>query len=396
MNRKFTISLRGRVFGVVALMSALGACADPEASDDEHLATISREGWVQLGGNLNLEPLERVSKLALAGAPLLAPVIAYAAADVETPEERKSSVLRFREGDWEVLGPPLGERGPTLGADIERRIFTCTGGGPFVGRWNGTGFAPVGGDIAAESGYRGARYLVDSCGGLVHDRSQTPIVVWSADVGAKAHVIHAARYSAEQGRWEGLSAGPIGERATFAALAIDAQDRPHVVTHTPGGSYGGGATTRVFRLNGNNWQQLGEDFPNTSNPALAISESLVHLALRDSASGELRVLQLQGSSWQALPSPGVGDLPALDHTLSGNPLVAFAEGDAKIFLRVSYWNGETWIPVGENVSDDPTRPIELVDLKHEAGNRPFVAWSQLGCEGIHTNVFVKRYTVPLP
>lgn len=369
-------------------------CATPSPDEGEHVATISREEWVQLGGSLNLIPTERVYSLALGGAPLLAPVVAYSAADPTTFAER-TPLQRFREGGWEVLGDSLPESGPALGSDSQRRNFICTGKGPFVRRWNGA-FVPVGGDIGQETGFAGSRYSVSSCGGIVLDRKDAPIVAWSADVGAKANVVFAARFDAEQKKWQGLGSGNIGERATSAGLAIDDQDRVYVVTYSPGGSYGGGATTRVFRLNGNNWDLLGAALPDTSNPVIATQGSNVHLALRDNTSGEVRVLRLHGTDWQTLPSPGRGDLPALDFTMSGNPVVAFAEGDAQIVLRVRYLVDEQWVSVGDSVSDDPTRPIELLDLNHEAGGRPIVTWSQLGCEGIHTNIFLKRYTVPLP
>lgn len=388
MNRQLDNGLRACV------MVLLAGCVTPSLDDGENVATISREEWVQLGGNLNLIPTEQVFALTLSGTPLLAPVVAYSAAAPTTFAQR-TALLRFREGDWDVLGEPLAEPGPALGSDSQRRNFICTGGGPLVRRWNGS-FVSVGGDLGEETGFRGTRYSVNGCGGIVLDRSDTPIVAWSADVGAKANVVYAARFDAEQKKWQGLGGGNIGERATSAGLALDDQDRVHVVTYSPGGSYGGGATTRVFGLNGNNWNLLGSELPNTSNPVIAIHDSDVHLALRDNASGEVRVLRLQGSSWQPLPSPGRGDLPALDFTRSGNPVVAFAEADAQVVLRVRYFVDGAWVSVGDSVSDDSTRPIELLALDHEAGGRPVVTWSQLGCEGIHTNIFVKRYSVPLP
>lgn len=393
MNRQQTRLGHGLRFCVTALL--LG-CVNTPLPDDENVATITRSEWVQIGGNLNLVPTEHVFALALSGAPLLSPVLAYSASDSATLVER-TPVLRFREGDWEVLGTPLSERGPALGSDSQRRNFICTGGGPLVKRWNGD-FVPVGGDIGEETGFRGSRYSVDGCGGIVLDRSDVPIVAWSADVGAKANLVYAARFDNDQKKWLGLGGGNIGERATSAGLAIDDQDRLYVVTYTPGGSYGGGATTRVFRLTGNNWNQVGSDLANTSSPVIATNAGHVHLALHDNASGEVQVRRLQGNDWQLLSSPGRGDSPALDFTLSGNPVVAFAEDDARIVLRVRYLDADsgTWISVGESVSDDQTRPIELLDLKHEAGGRPVVTWSQLGCEGIHTNIFLKRYTVPLP
>jgi hypothetical protein len=111
---------------------------------------------------------------------------------------------------------------------------------------------------------------------------------------------------------------------------------------------------------------------------------------------EIRVMKWQGEAWQGLPSPRLGDLPALDFTHSGSPLLAYAEGDARIFLRVRYFKNDAWVPVGGSVSDETDRPIEQLALSVEAGGRPSVAWSQLGCEGLHTNIFLKRYSAPLP
>lgn len=70
---------------------------------------------------------------------------------------------------------------------------------------------------------------------------------------SKANAVYAARWNRQQERWEGLGPGSIGGRATDVYVDIDVQDRLYVAAYSPGGSYGGGATTRVWRWSGSSW-----------------------------------------------------------------------------------------------------------------------------------------------
>ena len=77
---------------------------------------------------------------------------------------------------------------------------------------------------------------------------------------------------------------PVVDVAAVAAdgdLVYASTDRLYVATFTPGGSYGGGATTRVWSWDGATWIQLGADMPATADPVIAAGHCRLHLALED-------------------------------------------------------------------------------------------------------------------
>lgn len=397
MDTHLTTSSRCIFTGLIALFGACGGAAiDDAAQDGQALSASSRQGqWVPLGGDLNPAPSEYVGKLSLAGDPRPNPVLAFSIPDPVNFSDI-SQVSLWSSGSWTQLGQPLAGAGPSVGIDSRHRIYACTGDGPYVSRWNGTSWVAIGGNISQETGYAGSRYAVYGCGGIVLDSSDTPIVTWSADVGAKANAVYAARWNGDQGKWEGLGPEQIYARATDATIDIDSHDRLYVTTFTPGGSYGGGNTTRVFRWQGNHWTQLGADMPNTTNPVIAVYDSAPYLALHDNASGNLQIMRWRQQSWSALPSPGPGDLPALDFTLTGKLVAAYATTDSTTPLQVQYLDGSTWTPVGSGLSDGSGDYVGLLDLSLDSNGRPTAAWTQTDSTGTSTAIYAKRYNVALP
>lgn len=397
MYRKCKIARRC-LLAVTGLL-LLGSCAGPAAEDDDALeSAVSRRAasWESLGENLSPSPAALVTRVALAGDPRLQPVLAFSYID-SAAQADTTLVARWSGDGWVALGQPLAALGPSIASDSQRHPYVCLGGGgPFVHRWSGASWAALGGNIGEETGYKGARYQADSCGGLVLDSTETPIVAWSADVGAKANLVYAARWNRQLQKWEGLGAGSIGGRATSAVLAIDARDRIYVAAYSPGGSYGGGATTRVWRFQGSTWTQLGQDMPGTDTPEIAVYENTAYLALYSNASGGLRVMRWQEDSWLELPSPGGGTLPALDFTPSGKPVLAYADDGAPTRLRVKYPSGGTWRSVGESVSDAAGESIGDLDLSLDARGRPCLAWHEQDASGGNTSVLVRRYGTALP
>lgn len=389
-----------RVFQVcwlaVAGLLALVACGGSAAEADDVLAAVEfsrAASWLPLGGNLSPDPAAAVSGLALAAAPRQQPVVAFSYTD---PVNQADETLVARwSGGWGALGPPLLAHGPALASDRQRHVHVCTGGGPFVQRWRGASWAALGGSIGEETGYKGARYQVDACGGLVFDSSDTPVVAWSADVGAKANAVYAARWNHLLQKWEGLGPGGVGGRATTVSLGIDGHDRLYLATYSPGGSYGGGATTRVWRWQGSSWTQLGPDMTGTDSPVVAADEDTAYLTFYDKASGALRVMQWQQGRWQELPSPGAGMLPSLAFTPSGKLVVAAADGSPSR-LWVKLLQAGSWHAVGSSVSDAPDRVVGGLALRLDAHGRPCVAWHDQDSSGGRSSVLVSRYSASLP
>lgn len=379
-----------------ALLAGLGACGgSPVGGDELELPAEQRAArWVPLGGDLNPDPAALLSKPSLTGDPRLEPVLGFSSTELDTGIDR-TRILRWDSGGWVPLGGPLPEGGPSIGSDGQRRIVACTGGGPFVRRWNGSAWIALGGNISEETGYKGTRYSVGPCGGIVFAQGDTPLVVWSADVGAKANAVYAARWNQQSRKWDGLGPGNIGGRATSVYADIDSQDRLHIAAYTPGGSYGGGATTRVWRWNGSSFDQLGADMPDTDAPVIGVYEDTPYLALHDNPSGAIRVMRWQRDSWRALPSPGPGGSPALGFTESGKLIVAYVESGAPARLRVRYLTGSTWHNAGPNPVAETNGHVDRLDLTVDGRGRPSLAWTEQDAQG-KSRLFVRRYSAALP
>lgn len=367
---------------------------------------VETGNWVPLGGDLNPMSTDYVYGPALAADPRRNPVLAFST-------YTGTWALRWAGGDWVSLGYPPAAGGPALGIDGQKHIYLCSGyGGPYVSRWDGMKWINLGGNISIETGYKGQRYGVDACGGIALDSSDTPVVTWSADTGAKSNSVFAARWDRRGNKWVGLGQNRIGDRATNASIAIDKLDRIFIATWKPGGSYGGVQTTRVWTWDGAAWVQLGSteeapaagDMPNTLGPVLAVDQTTLFLALSD-ASGAVRVMRWLGGAWQDLPSPGQGSGVALALTPAGKPIVAYLEESATastpsiVQIRVKYLIGHNWYELGEPLADVTGKSTELA-LTVDALGHPTVAWRQIqwGSAGTPdtSDVFVKQYSEALP
>lgn len=357
--------------------------------------------WEPLGGDLNPQPAAYVSSPSLAGDPRSNPVVAFAASDPTTIDET-TYVSRWNGSRWIAVGSALPAFGPAIGLDNAGGIFLCTDSGsdspdpgPYVWRWDGTTWLRVGGDVSVETGYPGVRYSVDACGGIVLDSSGAPIVSWSADVGAKANAVYAARWDDVSQKWVGLGSGSIGGRATDTYLDISQGDHLYLATWKPGGSYGGNNTTYAWRWNGTTWRQLGTDMVDTYDPVISAYRETPYLALAQ-RDGQLQVMRWRNGTWQRLPSPGVGSSPAIDFSPSGKPVLAFAEvGDTVTRLRVRYFKAGAWQDVGEAVTEPSSSDVFVrFDLSIDAKGRPTVGWTSESTG--ESSVFVKRYQQALP
>ncbi|MFO0580564.1 MAG: hypothetical protein U1A78_41865 [Polyangia bacterium] len=379
------------------LVGCSGAAAEDEGSvEQESVSAHHASRWVLLGDSLNPAPEEEVAALALSAAPALRPG-AQPLVGFSTASQTRAFVLTGNR--FKPLGEPLPGPSSALALGSRHDIYACTAdtylGGPFVHRWDGSRWRPVGGDISVETGYaRPApqRYVLQGCGDIVL-AGAVPVVAWSALVGAKAHAAYVARFNAQQGRWEGLEPG-ISGRNPDVALAVDEAGPLHAVTFSPGGSYAGGNTTRVWRFGASGWSQLGSDLPDTTEPRLATRDHALYLALGrvGSASGVMQVLRWQGGAWRELPSPGEGSVRSLALTDTGRPLVAFTDLGVPARLRVSRFADGAWRELGSGVAD-VNRPGLGVVLDLDARDRPVVLFSDSVQEGStqRYDVQVARY-----
>jgi hypothetical protein len=352
---------------------------------------------VKLGDDLNPAAAGPASRPSLTFDSLARPVVAFSRHDVAADTDA-TAVFEWRGNRWRAMGPTLAGATPSITTDGQGRVALCRGTsrpeGPFAARWNGSTWAPLGGELGVETGYKVGRYTWPKCGGIVVDGSDVPIIAWSAHVGSKADALFGARWSRRQQRWLGLDP-TIDGRATEASVDIDDQDRVYIASFTPGGSYAGGATTRVWRFEDGVWSQLGADMPNTAGPVIAVrGNRSAYLALSDAAGGVISVKRWRAGAWQDLPSPGGGTDVALAFTPAGRPVLAYVDATAPNFVRVKVLVAGAWTELGAGIADVTGQSASL-DLGVDERGRATVAWTA-GDATTGSAVFVARYDVALP
>jgi hypothetical protein len=405
-EQRSSVANRAALAGMTALVllgvgaaSGCGARApgdDPDGDSSGELSQAASDlqigAWTQLGGAVNPVTTAPTSRPSLAFDHRSRPLVAFSVHDGAADTD-SSTLLGWRGDRWTALGPPLAGGAPSIATDGQDRISICLGtaspAGPFAERWNGSSWSPLGGDVGVETGYRIGRYTWPTCGGMVVDGADAPILAWSAHIGSKADAVYGARWSRRQQKWLGL-APQIDARAMNASIGIDDQDRVYVASFTPGGSYGGGATTRVWRHDGDSWQQLGADLPNTAGPVIAARGSAyAHLALSD-RTGTISVKRWRRGAWQDLPSPGSGTNLALDFTPSGRPVLAYVDATRPGLISVKHFAAGAWLALGAGIVAVGTDPPSL-DLGVDPGGRVTLASTQ-GDAATGFTVSVHRYS----
>jgi hypothetical protein len=391
---------------LLSLAGCGGAEPDGESEDSESALSSRRPIWVPLGGNLNPNPAKEVETPRLLAAPLLNPVIGFSAADDSS--EYRTTVSRWVGNHFMPLGEAQKPTGSAVAVDSRRRIYLCTAGptakeGPFVKRWSGSRWTALGGDILREIGSAPSpRYSAGSCSDMVIDSHDQPRVTWSFYAGPKAHGIYVAGWSAGRGKWEPVGTEGIPVRGVATSLAIDDRDRLYLSAFSFGGSYGGGATTSVWRWSGKDFEPLGEARRDTGSPVLAVHDNTPYLAFETeepghiTGRGPIQVLKWRRDAWLALPSPGDGGALVLDFTPSGSPVLAYLDSAPPETIRVKSLLRETWQEAGRGVAM-VGNTFGGLHMRVDARGRPVVAW-RVWDEDLSAarSLFAARYSRPLP
>lgn len=175
-----------------------------------------------------------------------------------------------------------------------------------------------------------------------------------------------------------------------------------VATFTPGGSYGGGNTTRVFRRDGAAWAQLGGDAPGTSEPTVAIHGHKAYLAYGVAGPGlspMVTVMQWRGNGWQVIAPALPGDGPRIAFTRSGTLVLAYRASEEisgepeRSALRVVHLVHGEWYAVGDELAD-LTAKVAWQAIAMDGLGRPVVAWRQQ--DDATSALFVRRFSDTLP
>ncbi len=376
----------------IAVILALTACG---ASSE--LATSASDfivgEWEPLGGELVTKP----------GASVSAPALALGGDALALSESGTTRVLGWSGTAWSQLGDALSGDTPALASGNARaKTYVCRIDGAHVqvSHWLGGAWVDVGAPVDIATGVATAfRYYATTCSLAVTGAG--PVVAWSAHFGSKFDLAFAATWHKTGWKLLGTVDGIGNDRATDARLVVDGKGTAIVATFEPGGSYGGGATTRVYAFRNDEWTQIGDDMIETSWPTIAAGSNFVVLAVVEGdyphETDRVRVYRSNGrGAWHELPgalSQHGDDVPALAVTASDEPVVAFArEPGLAAYVR----SPGGWTAIGAPI-EGAGGYVTGTALAIDPDGAPTLAWiEQTYGEYMSASVRAQRFTAPLP
>jgi len=357
--------------------------------------------WVFLGDNLATQTSHPYTGSSLVSDHKGRPILAISTQD-QTNNQYQTHVVHWNNErmtwTWTNIGRPIEalETPAALRIDNLQRIYLCGRQGPRVWRWSGSKWINLGGPIARESGhYR--RHLTESCGDIILDNTNNPVVTWRLTRGTRnrSTSTYAARWDEIQQKWLRLGEGEIGIGSFTAKIDTDILNRPYLVTwHTGNKRLNSGTRTssQFWRLDGSTWNQLAV-IPNTIRPLIAINKNRPYIALTEISDQTIRVMRWQQDDWEELPSPGTGYRSQLDFTLMGKPIIAYQSTDDanNQYIQVKHFIDDVWKNLGDPVVQSPDNLRLLFNMTLDTRGRPIIAWTEYDYTTKQAQLFVKRY-----
>jgi hypothetical protein len=199
-----------------------------------------------------------------------------------------------------------------------------------------------------------------------------------------------------------------GTSASDPSLALDSSGNPVVAWLESDGSV---RTIFVQRFNGSAWVNVAASNVASGNvfePSLALDGSgnaVVAWSERNGSTYNIYLQRFNGSGWSDLTPAGLSgssaatfsdaEQPSLVLDASGNPVVAWTEGDGSVYsIYVQHYNGSTWTnltPTGLSGSSAALSDTEWPSLALNSSGNPIVAWAEDAGNGTSYNIHVQRY-----
>jgi hypothetical protein len=201
--------------------------------------------------------------------------------------------------------------------------------------------------------------------------------------------------------WTPVGSGPLNVDAGLNAISpsITIYNGAPGVVWSEGNSY---TAYKIYvkRLNGSNWEQLGNSLnvssdlsASASTSEIGIGNGILYVAWNEWDSGVLKIYvkHYNGSDWVqdggGVNLTGSADMFSLAVSPTGNPYVAYREGMSGIGVQ-AFING-TWGQIGHqlNTGIGPSGPTGMVFLN----STPYVVWSEENM-GTYYRLYAKHYS----
>ena len=149
----------------------------------------------------------------------------------------------------------------------------------------------------------------------------------------------------------------------------------------------------------NYWEQVGGSIGLGNNASITLNLQGNPIVAwtnddRTKYTSDLRVKQWDGTAWQNLGgildnNNGIAAQPSIVTDNTGNPLVAWHEGDStSTNIYVKHWSGANWQSLGGVLDFNPSSYAGYPAIALDNNNIPFVAWHE---DTGSNNIYVKRW-----
>ncbi len=266
-------------------------------------------------------------------------------------------VQRWTGSDWEAVGGALNNDSrhnslhPALALAVDGKPVVAfyeydgSHSNVYVQRWTGSTWQPVGGALNAVSG-QNARWPV-----LALDSNGRPIVGF-IEVDGQYQNVYVRQWTGSD--WQAVG-GPVNAVLghgvdLHAVLALDGNGKPVVAFYESDGSH---SNVYVQRWTGSTWQSVG---------------------------GALNAVSGQDAGQ-----------PVLATDDSGRLVVAFPESDGSHYnVYVRRWTGSTWQSVGAALNAVPGQHASSAVLALDGSGNPVVAFHEGDLTGAYSNLYVRH------
>jgi hypothetical protein len=409
VNQTLTVNVANSVAtGSYSLkVRAVSGSINKEASLSLTVNSLLGSTWIQLGSELNISSGQDAESPSLALDASGNPVVAW---QENVPGQYGNIYVKrwdSASSSWVQLGneldvdPLQNAVKPSLALDASGNPVVAwtewdgSSNNVYVKRWDGTDWVQLGGALDVNPAQNAISHS------LALDSANRPVVAFFENDGTSFNIYVK--------RWDGtnwvLLGGALdvnlGEQAYDPSLALDASGNPVVAwhEHTPGQF----DNIYVKRWDGTGWVQLGGALDVNVNDGAALASlaldasgnPVVAWTEWNSSSSNVYVKRWDGAGWVPLGNeldisePQMAERPSLALDASGRPAVAWFENDGTSNnIYVKRWDGASWLLQGSELDIVLNQAAEFPKVAMDGAGYPVVVWQEQ--TGSARHIYVKR------